>query len=92
MSHRTPGDPDVPLAGEHVWVWFWRLASQRSSGMGGPEPISWRDIRAWSDLTRTDIRPEEVDMLVAMDATYRKAVGEEQRAKSEATKKTKYGG
>jgi len=67
----------VPDEAAHVYEWFWTLSAQRAQG---PEPISWQAIRAWSELTRTAIRPEEVDMLVAMDAAYRAELHKEQEA------------
>ena len=67
----------MPEQAEHVYGWFWELSSQRAQGL---EPIGWEDIRAWSELTRTAILPEEVEMLVAMDAAYRAELHKEQEA------------
>ena len=45
--------------------------------MGGIEPIGWSNIKAWSELTGTVTRPEEVRMLLAMDAAFRSAASVE---------------
>lgn len=86
MGHLTPEAPEVPEAARHVWGWFWALSSQRRSGMGGPDAIGWDEIRAWSQLTGTITRPEEVSMLVALDVAYREAYAEEQAARRKAKK------
>lgn len=84
MAHKTPDEPEIPKAGEHVWEWFWRLSTQRRSGMAGAEAFGWEAIHAWARLTGTIVRPEEVEMLVMMDLAYRNEVGSEQRAKQAA--------
>lgn len=60
MAHETPPEPDVPWLFAHVWAWFWEISAQRSSGMGGAEPIAWRDLEAWMRLTGNQPSPEEV--------------------------------
>lgn len=84
MSHLTPPEPEIPIAAEHVWTWFWELSAQRRSGFGGAEPLSWDEIAAWMRLTQTQVIPEEVSMLTAMDLAYRSATSDEQAAKREA--------
>lgn len=87
QSDKTPDEPTLPGCGEHVWQWFAELSAQRGSGgMGGIEPLGWSSIKAWSELTGVIVRPEEVRMLLAMDAAFRSAAGVE-RADSAARNK-----
>lgn len=77
-----------PDAGEHIWDWFWNeLTDRRKSG---PEPLGYAEIGEWQRLTRIQILPEEIAVLIAMDKAYIKAVHEEQdaaRARYEAEMK-----
>lgn len=86
QSDKTPERPEVPECVQHVWNWFAQLARQRQGGFSGPEPITWRDIAAWRDLTGTLITDTEVEMLVAMDAAYRDQANKEREERSEAEK------
>ena len=86
MAHKTPERPEIPECAAHVWAWFAELSAQRMSGMGGAEPLGWSGIAAWAALTGEIVRPEEVRMLVAMDAAYREAAAEEQEDRREAGK------
>lgn len=70
----------VPAGGGHVWDWFWRLSNRRRSG---PEPLSYAEVGEWQRLTRTPIRPEEVEMLMKMDGAYLTEVRKEQAAAAE---------
>lgn len=80
-------EPEPPQEAEHVWEWFWQLSAQRRPG---PEPIEYREVQAWSELTATPIRPAEVQMLMAMGGAFRAAVNaereEQRKAKSEEPK------
>jgi hypothetical protein len=73
-SGKTPAalleQPEPPEAVNHVWTWFWELHSARSSGGMGPGPITYRDIQAWSEMTRNEPTPWEVQALRAMDRVY----------------------
>ena len=83
--------PRIPLtqaryAASHVWEWFWTLSSQRGSGFGSAQALSWSEIADWAKLTRTLVTPEEVKMLVAMDMAYRSTASDEESAKREKQK------
>lgn len=60
--------PDPPAGGSLLWQWFWELDSARGQGMGGLECITYPDIAAWAQLTRTEVEEWEVRALKAMDA------------------------
>lgn len=73
-------DLDLPEAGAHVWEWFWEISARRRSG---PEALSYAEVGEWQRLTSTQVRPEEVEMLMKMDNAYLAEVREEQRAAME---------
>ncbi|MEA5123314.1 phage tail assembly chaperone [Xanthomonas floridensis] len=79
FEQSTP-DVDMPEEAVHVWEWFWLISGRRKSG---PEAISYSDIGEWQRLTLRDVLPEEVEMLMAMDDAYLRAVREEQAAARE---------
>lgn len=76
-------DADVPEVGDHVWDWFWELSGRRKPG---PEPISYAEIGEWQRLTGTQVLPEEVRMLIAMDDAYLGEFGKERQAYYERMK------
>jgi len=65
--------PEVPWAGRRVWAIFLELCATRTVGGFAPNPISFTEIEAWSRLKREPIRPFELDILQALDATFLKA-------------------
>lgn len=68
-------DPNVPtLVPEAAWLWraFTLLSVQRGYTQSGPQPISIRDIEAFSSLERLD-GPDSVwllDVIVHMDQVF----------------------
>lgn len=85
QRHKRFHQPDPPHARpprevSHLWDWFWSLSNRRQSG---PEPLTFGEIQAWSRMTATPIRPEEVEMLAAMDDAYVSEVRKEQAAAME---------
>lgn len=76
----------VPANGRHVWDWFWQLSARRRSG---PESLSYAEIESWARMTATPVRPEEVDMLTAMDDAYVTEVRKEQMAALERERSKK---
>lgn len=59
--------PELPKEGAHVWEWFLELHSARSG------PISFTEIKAWSELTGSLIEPWEVRAIKEMDIEYLKS-------------------
>lgn len=89
--HKRFFQPDPPRANPppeaiHLWNWFWSLSNRRPSG---PEPLAFGEIQAWSRMTRTPIRPEEVEMLTAMDDAYISEVRKEQAAAMERARNSR---
>ena len=60
----------------HVWPWFWQLSQRRTSGFDSANPLTWGEIAAWQQLTRTLILPEEIELILMMDSAWLEAVAE----------------
>ena len=55
----------------YLWQWFQEIADGRGyAGMGSPLPISYTEIKAWSELTRTEPTAWEISALKAIDRIY----------------------
>lgn len=65
-----PDAPEMPAAGLRVWGIFLHLHATRGSNGFGANPISYQDIEAWSRLRREPVRPFELDIIRALDATW----------------------
>lgn len=63
--------PDLPNTVGYLWAWFAELASCRSVGMAGINPINFVDIDAWSRLTGRNVQPYEVRALLDLDRVMR---------------------
>lgn len=79
MEIELESEPETPAALEHVWAWFWELSQARTQSANGPNPISYSEIKNWSELTRTEIRPIEIEVIRRLDSTYMGFVGEQQQ-------------
>ena len=72
-------DPVYPAVVSHVLEWFWELSAKRQYGAGGPSPLSFSDLKAWTGLTGTYVDPLEMKMILAMDSAWLSTVAEESR-------------
>lgn len=61
---------DPPAEGELAWDVFWELRNCQSSGMGGPERISFRELQAWQEVRDYRLDNVVVDMILKMDAAF----------------------
>jgi hypothetical protein len=68
--------PEIPFYIEHVWAWFWQISKGRTSGMSGPNSLTWQDIKAWKDLLQIQIRPVEVEIIYEIDQVYLKYISD----------------
>lgn len=73
--------PEIPLCIEHIWEWFWQIHKGRSSGMSGPNPLTWSDLYAWASLTGLQVRPIEFEIIKDIDSAYLKYIAEKQDKK-----------
>jgi len=55
----------------YIWSAFVTLSGTRvSTGMGGINPISYTEIKAWSELTHTYLTPRDIEALKKLDSLY----------------------
>lgn len=57
--------PNFPSIARYLWDWFCELHSGRSSG-----PLSFSEIKAWSELTQRPVRPWEIDAIKQIDSYF----------------------
>ena len=70
-----------PPEAVHVWDWFWsELTGRRHSG---PEPLTHAELDAWKRNTARLVRPQEIEMLIAMDEAFLSEMRKEQDAARE---------
>lgn len=65
-------EPDFPIEMAHIWSAFLDMNSGRQQGFSGPQGLPFTEIKAWCELTNTDLSPFEVDALKRLDQTYLK--------------------
>ena len=63
-----PAEVDAEVL--YLWVWFNELSGGRGYSESGPLPITYSEILAWSELTRTDLAAWEVEVLKTLDRAY----------------------
>jgi hypothetical protein len=56
----------------YLWEYFCELSGGRQMSEAGPGPISYREIKAWSDMTGNALAPWEVETVKRIDAVYLK--------------------
>ncbi|MBP1845920.1 hypothetical protein J2046_004194 [Rhizobium petrolearium] len=67
---REPGKkPRIPVAGRHVWDWFWRMDRTREGTGYGINPLQPAQIDAWAKLRHIHLMPWHLDAIERMDAT-----------------------
>lgn len=59
-----------PEAGEALLSAFTALSRARSYHQYGPNPISWSDLAAWSQMMRVPIEPRHADIIMALDRVW----------------------
>jgi hypothetical protein len=64
--------PEFPLPLQHVWFAFLDLSSTRGQGFSGPLPLTYNEIKAYSEMTGTVFEPWEVSALKGLDRVYMK--------------------
>ena len=63
-------DGEIPELLEYIMMWFSELNNSRSGGMGGPEPITYQEIMAWSYITNRKPEYWEVLLIKRLDIIY----------------------
>ena len=63
---------DIPYGIQYLWHFFCELSNSRDYGEAGPKPITWTEIKSWSELTKSDPTAWEIDVVKAIDRTFLK--------------------
>jgi len=63
-------EPEVNQAGKYVLMMFFELNNARQQGMNGPLPISYTELKAYSDLNDAELEPWEVNAIRLCDRVY----------------------
>jgi hypothetical protein len=70
--------PPFPERAAHLWTMYHELHSGRSYSSGGPNPLSWADIKAWDDLMEVGLKDWEVRAIKALDLLWLRVHGEDE--------------
>jgi hypothetical protein len=74
LSLKELEDPcEFPDLLVNVWSAFCDLSNCRTQGFSGPNPISYRDIKDYMELTDTTLSSREVKLLIKLDGVYMRA-------------------
>jgi hypothetical protein len=73
----------LPDEVRHIWDWFTQLSRTRSSNGFGQNPISYAEIKAWSELTGVEPQPDEVFAVMTLDSVYLGVQSEEMKKRSQ---------
>ena len=68
---------EIPKGGEIIWEWFEDAGDLRGSSDGYPAKLSATEWLAWQQMTGNIVRPEEWQILRAMDTAYISALRSE---------------
>lgn len=72
---------DLPESTRHIWDYFIELCGARGSNGFGVNPISYAEIKSWSDLTGIITTPTEVAAIKQLDAIFLKYQAKQQSKK-----------
>lgn len=72
----------MPAWGEHLWDYWAQLHRGRRSTGDGPAPIAYLDLEGWARLAGVALRPDEVRLIMQIDAAYFATRAEIERAKA----------
>ena len=73
QTGRTPPEletPRFPILLEPIWSAFISLSNSRNPSMSGVSPITFEQIKAWSDLTGNVLKPFDVELIKKLDLLY----------------------
>ncbi len=76
----------VPEAGGPLLDAFLALSRARSCGPVGPNPISWQDLAALSQVMRMPIEPRHAEIIMALDEVWLQETYRDRRQPPESVK------
>lgn len=62
--------PSCPSALAYLLIYFGEMASRRTSGANGANPITWSDMQAWESLTKRRLDAFDTSLLCRIDDAY----------------------
>lgn len=66
--------PEFPDLLGHIWLDFLELRRTKKSTELGPEPIDYKDLEAWSNMTGATPTPRDIELILRLDGAYREVV------------------
>lgn len=60
---------EIPYEGTHLWDWFWELSGRRHASFG-IALIPFSEIKSWLFISRKEVYPWELEVLLSMDLAY----------------------
>jgi len=61
---------DIPYAIKYIWGFFCELSNSRGYSEAGAMPLTYTEIKAWSELTKSDPTAWEIDVIKAIDRAF----------------------
>ena len=61
---------EFPILLRHLWFAFCDLNGARTAGFSGPNPITYTELKAWKELTDTQLKPWEIEGIKKLDGVY----------------------
>jgi len=68
--------PDLPIQLSHLWNIFCELHRGRPSGFNGPEPITYRQILDWKEVTEGILSHRDVATILKLDKVYEEVMNQ----------------
>ena len=75
MPQQLQDEPECPHMAQYLWNWFCELHGARSGNAEGVNPVSFRDILDWQEVTGHKLHQWEVRAVRALDQAYLKEEG-----------------
>lgn len=69
-----------------VWDWYCEIAGPRSGNGFGLNPIGWKDLESWQNLTGTRLRTHERGWILELDRLFMADLAEEAKERAPAKK------
>ena len=63
---------ELPHELTYLWMWFCELSNSRGFAECGALPLSYSEIQAWAQLTRTEPTGWEISVIKQIDREYLK--------------------
>lgn len=61
---------EPPEGAAVVWNYYNALATRRTYGQAGPQPITWEAMHAWQSVSQLRLRPWELRAVLALDDAF----------------------